>query len=78
MNFGNTIVELASREDLKAWDMEQRDILTKMIRHRILNKTDPRFIDRVMTFAKFFADYFNTHGETPSVKEAENFMKAVQ
>jgi hypothetical protein len=77
MNFGNVIVELASREDLKAWNMEQRAILSKMIRDHILDKTSSNFVDRVQTFAKFFADYFNSHGETPSVKEAENFMKVV-
>jgi hypothetical protein len=76
MDFMNIILELASREDLKAWDMEQRSILLKLIDRHILNKTDPKFVDQVMTFAKFFADYFATHGETPSVKESEKFMKA--
>ena len=70
MDFASVILELA-------WNMEQRAILSKMIDDKILNAKSSKFIDQVQAFAKFFADYFNRHGETPSVKEAEKYMQAV-
>ena len=78
MNFASVVLELASRDDLKAWNMEQRAILSKMIDDKILDKSSSKFVERVQSFAKYFADYFNSHGETPSVREAEKFMKTAK
>ena len=65
------LVELKSREDLKSWNDEQKRLIQYLINAGLLTKS----YEDITEFEKFFSDYLNNYGETPTFEEAEKHFK---
>jgi hypothetical protein len=65
------LVELKSRADLGLWNDEQKRVILYLIDKGLLTKKP----EEIMEFGKFFSDYLNKYGETPTTEQAEKYFK---
>ena len=71
MKLDEILVELSSRVDLKKWNEEEENIWLALAKDGVVEREDT---NKFLKFGKYFSDYFDEFGKTPTLEQAKEFM----